>query len=310
MSDQVVVGPLQERDLGAAGTILRRAFGTFLGAPDPDTFWSDLDYVRSRFRSPNVAAFGATLDGNFVGSNFATRWGSVGFLGPITIRTDLWDRGIAQHLLRATMAQFETWKLEHMGLFTFAQSARHVGLYEKFGFFARYLTAIMAAPVAKRGGDGWQRFSKLAREQKVEALAGCRALTEALFEGLDLSQEIAVVCGLGLGETVLISDARGVSGFAICHLGPATEAGTDTCLIKFGAARSGPDFDRLVDACEALAVQAGAGTLMAGANLGRPEAYGRLKRRGFRTMIQGVAMHQPNEPGYSRPGAWVIDDWR
>ena len=31
---------------------------------------------------------------------------------------------------------------------------------------------------------------------------------------------------------------------------------------------------------------------------------------GFRTDIQGVAMHRPNEPGYSRPGVYLIDDWR
>jgi N-acetylglutamate synthase-like GNAT family acetyltransferase len=309
MPDQVIVGPLAERDLGAAELIVRRAFGTFLGAPDPDTFWSDLDYVHGRFRSPHVAAFGATLDGDFVGSNFATRWGSVGFFGPITIRTDLWDRGIAQHLLRTTVAQFDAWQLPHTGLFTFAQSARHVGLYEKFGFHARYLTAIMVAP-ARRASDGWQRFSALTGEQQAEALRACRALTDSIFDGLDLGAEIEAVHDLGLGDTVLIAGDGGVAGFAICHYGPASEAGADTCLVKFGAARSGPEFGRLVDACEALAVQAGMANLMAGANLARTEAYRHLKGRGFRTAIQGIAMHRPNEPGYSRPGAWVIDDWR
>jgi N-acetylglutamate synthase-like GNAT family acetyltransferase len=309
MPDPVTVGPLQERDLGAAELILRRAFGTFLGAPDPDAFWSDLDYVHGRFRAPHVAAFGATLEGDFVGSNFATRWGSVGFFGPITIRTDLWDRGIAQHLLRATVAQFDAWGLPHTGLFTFAHSARHVGLYEKFGFHARYLTAVMVAP-ARRASGGWQRLSKLAPGEQAEALRGCHALTDSLFDGLDLSAEIEVVRDLGLGDTVVISDDSGIAGFAICHYGPASEAGADTCLIKFGAARSDSDFGRLLDACEALAVQAGMSNLMAGANMGRIEAYRTLKGRGFRTAIQGVAMHRPNEPGYSRPGVWVIDDWR
>jgi hypothetical protein len=27
-------------------------------------------------------------------------------------------------------------------------------------------------------------------------------------------------------------------------------------------------------------------------------------------MLQGVGMHRPNEPGYSRPDVWAIDDWR
>lgn len=303
--DPVIVGPLHERDLDAAALTVRRAFGTFLGAPDPDTFWNDRDYVHGRFRSPHVASFGATLDGAFVGSNFATRWGSVGFFGPVSIRPGLWDRGIAQRLLRATVAQFDAWKLAHAGLFTFAESARHVGLYEKFGFFARFLTAIMVAPAKKRDAGEWQRFSTLSRDQQAAALRDCRALTDDLFAGLDLGQEIEIVRDLSLGDTVLTP-----GGFAICHFGPASEAGADTCLIKFGAARSGPDFEHLIDACEALALQAGMSTVMAGVNLGRPEAYGALKRRGFRTAIQGVAMHRYNEPGYSRPGAWVIDDWR
>jgi hypothetical protein len=31
---------------------------------------------------------------------------------------------------------------------------------------------------------------------------------------------------------------------------------------------------------------------------------------GLRTDIQGVAMHRHNEPGYNRPGVFLIDDWR
>ena len=44
--------------------------------------------------------------------------------------------------------------------------------------------------------------------------------------------------------------------------------------------------------------------------MARHEAYRHLIARGFRTEVQGVAMHRPNEAGYSRPGLYVIDDWR
>jgi hypothetical protein len=50
--------------------------------------------------------------------------------------------------------------------------------------------------------------------------------------------------------------------------------------------------------------------LLAGANMARHEAYRHLVARGFRTEIQGVAMHKNNDPGYCRAGAYVIDDWR
>jgi hypothetical protein len=61
------------------------AFGTFLGLPDPMTFAGDADYIRTRWRAAPEAALTAEIDGQVVGSNFATRWGSVGFLGPLTV---------------------------------------------------------------------------------------------------------------------------------------------------------------------------------------------------------------------------------
>jgi GNAT superfamily N-acetyltransferase len=128
------IAPLNDKDLPKAERIFRVAFGTFLGAPDPEVFWADRDYVYGRHRAPHVAAFGATIDGNLVGSNFATKWGSVGFFGPLTVRPDLQERGIAQALLARTMEQFDSWETRHVGLFTFAHSAKHIGLYQKYGF--------------------------------------------------------------------------------------------------------------------------------------------------------------------------------
>src|SRR4028119_1843774 len=73
---------------------------------------------------------------------------------------------------------------------------------------------------------------------------------------------------------------------------------------------AGRNFERLLDACEALAAAEGIQVLIAGANMGRHEAYRALLARGFRIEIQGVTMHRPNEPGYNRPGVYIVDDWR
>ena len=113
----------------------------------------------------------------------------------------------------------------------------------------------------------------------------------------------------------MLEGTGGVAAFAVCHYGPRSEAGADTCYVKFGVVRAGPSaasgiLSRLIDACEALAVAVGMPKLLAGANMARDEAYRLLVGRGFRTAIQGVAMHQGNDPGYCRPGAYIIDDWR
>ena len=310
------IRPLIKDDLPAARRIFRTAFGTFLGAPDPENFWADLDHVYGRFAAEHVASFAAEIDGELVGSNFVTRWGSVGFFGPITVRPNRQAQGIGKDLVEAVSLQLDTWGTRHAGLFTFPQSAMHLALYQKFGFYARFLTAIMAAPARSLGNAGpWLRYSELAATERDAAEASCRELTEEIYEGLDLSAEIRTVAARGLGDTILLWEtASRLAGFAICHWGPSSEAGAGCCFVKFGAVRPGPGaerrFARLLDACGELVTAAGMQKMLAGVNLAREEAYRQMAARGFRTEISGVTMHRPNEPGYSRPGVYVLDDWR
>src|ERR1700689_5694082 len=216
-----IIAPLGERDLPEAERVLRLAFGTFLGVPEPDSFWTDRDFVYGRWRAPHVAALGAMLDGRLVGSNFATKWGSVGFFGPLTVRPDLQEHRIGQALLTATMQQFDAWGTRHTGLFTYAHSAKHVALYQKFGFHARFLTAIMSAPARRAEAPaGWSRYSALDKASKDDALRGGRDVTNTLYPGLDLTEEIRAVADQGLGDTVLVEGADGMAAFAVCHYGP------------------------------------------------------------------------------------------
>lgn len=309
--------PLTERDLPEAQRIVRRAFGTFLGAPDLDTFWTDFDYVYGRFGAEHTVAFAADVDGALAGVNFATRWGSVGFFGPIATRPDLWNRGIAQPLVRAASDAFEAWGVSHAGLCTFPHSTKHVWLYQKFGFHPRFLTPVMAAPVTEGSAPRppLARYSELSAEERADAERAAHALTDAIYDGLDLTAEIRTVAARGLGDTLLLRDGTSrLAGFAICHWGPASEAGHDCLFVKFGAARSGPDaearFATLLDGCAALARAAGMPRVVAGVNTGREPAYRMALGKGFRARMHVVTMHRPNDPGYSRPDCFVLDDWR
>jgi GNAT superfamily N-acetyltransferase len=310
----VLIRPLEEGDLDAADRVMRMAFGTFLGAPDPMMVFGDADYVRSRFAAEPSWAFAAELDGEVVGSNFATRWGSFGFFGPITVREDLWDRGIASRLMQPIMDLFDIWGVRQAGLFTFPQSAKHIGLYQGFGFWPQYLTPLMARPVAsKTGGGEYSTYSQVTQGERSAILASCRDVTDAVFEGLDLEHEIRATDAQRLGDTVLLGRGSDLVGLAVCHCG-AGEAGSGACFIKFGGVRPGPDagdlFERLLGACEELAGERGVERIMAGVNIARHDAYRRLLARGYRTFLQGVVMQKPNEPGYCRPDAYVIDDLR
>jgi len=314
---EVTIRLLSERDLPVADRIMRLAFGTFLGMPDPLQFMGDADYVRTRWPADPSAAFGAEMAGELVGTNFATRWGSVGFFGPLSIHPDLWDRGIAQQLLIPTMKLFDTWGIRHAGLFTFASSTKHVGLYQKFGFWPRFLTSLMDLSVgAEPGPDSteFKRFSEYSAGEKQISLQACQALTNSVYEGLDLGREIRAVDDQQLGDTVLTWDGVALAGFAVCHVGAGTEAGSGKCYVKFGAVRSAPDaareFRRLLDACREFARLCDAKTLGAGVNLARLDAYREMLQAGFRATMQGVAMQRNADPGYNRPDVFLIDDWR
>lgn len=311
----VAVRPMTEADLAEADRVSRVAFGTFVGAPDPERFFGDAEFVRARWRADRHAAFVAVHGDRVVGSNFVTNWGSVGFFGPLTVDPPFWNQGIAKRLLEPTVALFDTWGTRHAGLFTFAQSAMHVGLYQRFGFWPRFLTAVMSAPVTPPAVlPGSIRMSALAAAARPGALAAVRELTETVYPGLDLTREIESVLNQSLGDVLLLGDNAALQGVAICYIGAGTEAGGGNCYIKFGAVRPGSDagrqFGLLLDACHRLAADNGATTLAAGANAGRDKAWKALVQRGFRTGIQGVSMHRPNDAGYSHGDSYVIDDWR
>ncbi|HME08141.1 MAG TPA: GNAT family N-acetyltransferase [Bryobacteraceae bacterium] len=319
-TDQPIkIGPLKQSELEEADRIVRLAFGTFLGLPNPLDFMGDRNLMAPRWRSTHVKVIAARQGSRLIGSNVATRWGSFGFFGPLTVLPEYWDRGVAQQLLEATMTVFDKWGLRHSGLFTFPQSAKHVGLYQKFGYWPRYLTALMTrTPEANpsppvKGANSTARLSILTKSQREQVIQACGKLTHGIDKGLDLTGEIRSVLAQHTGEVVLTYTRSVLDAFAVCLNGPGSEGGEKTCYIKFGAARSGVNagarFDKLLDACDAFAASLGV-KIEASVNLAREDAYRRMRAHGYRVTMQGVAMQRPHADGFNRADAYVMDDWR
>jgi hypothetical protein len=250
--------------------------------------------------------------------------------------------------LESTIDLFSNWNTKHAGLFTFAQSPKHIALYQKFDFWPRFLTTIMSKNVISKekkennnntANLRWSRYSELfgkkreldnkqqrgeeENQEEGKYLDVCSRLTHAIYEGLDLRVEIMSVRKQELGDTVLLWDDENTSddnyskilvGIGICHCGAGSEAGSNTCYIKFGAVKPGPaagnNFDKLLDACEAFAAEEGMSSIVAGVNTGRYEAYRKMLSRGFQIDILGIAMQRYNDSGYNKRNVYVIDDWR
>jgi predicted N-acetyltransferase YhbS len=308
------VRPMRADDLEAADRVLRMAFGTIRGLPDPSAAFGDADYVHTRFRAAPDCAWVAEVDGDVVGSVFAARWGSFGFFGPLSVDPGLWDRGIGSRLLRPVLDAFASWDVRQAGLFTFADSPKHLGLYQKHGFWPGPLTAVTAKAVGPTPAATYALVSnELERRQGV--LDEIRALTDQVCAGLDLHREILAVDEQGIGDTLLVRRDGTLEAMAVCHCGSGSEAGSGTCYVKFAAARPDGDaaarFERLLDACEAYAAASGLRRLVAGVNTGRLDAYRYLLAHGFRIELTGVSMRlHPERPHFDTPEHYVIDDLR
>jgi GNAT superfamily N-acetyltransferase len=312
MRQAVTIRALEERDVAASERLYRFAFGTYFQLPDPASFRGDACVIAPRWHHAGAGGIVAEAGGALIGLCLVSRWGSLAVLGPVAVHPDHWRHGVARQLLGPALALVEAWQCRLTGLFTFPQSAQHLRLYQEFRFWPRHLTPVMAKPVAgPRRVPGAMALSNAS--DRAAAVGACRALTDSVFAGLDLSGEIALVAH-GLGDTILLHEEGALAGFAVCHTGAGSEGGSQSCYVKFALVRAGDGaaarLARLVAACEDFARTRGVGQIIAGVSTGRHEAYRTMVELGFRMQLAGIAMHRPHAPAYDRPDIFALDDWR
>jgi predicted N-acetyltransferase YhbS len=168
------IRPLKEDDLPSADIVFRLAFGTLAGLRDPIKYGGDTDYVRTRWLADPNAAFVAKADGKPVGSVFVAKWGSVAIFGPLTVHPNVWDKAVGTRLLEPAMELLDRWGPTHVGLHTVVQSAKHITLFRKFGFWPGCLIEIMAKPVHEAKPDPQMRLFSWGRcRTRVSSSSAC-----------------------------------------------------------------------------------------------------------------------------------------
>ncbi|MDJ0386807.1 GNAT family N-acetyltransferase [Roseomonas sp. E05] len=307
---ETIIRPMAEQDLDEADGVMRLAFGTEFGLPDPARFMGDAKLLCPRWRTNPAGCLVAQAGAAVIGSVAVMDWGSVAVLGPLSVHPARWNQGLARRLLEAALA---TTPARLVALYTQPGSPRHLRLYEDAGFATRHLIAVMAKPVAPAtAAPDFLLFSQQRPEQQAEALAACREISNATFAGLDLSREIRATTEQGSGDTLLLRSGNATTGFALCQEGAGSEAGSGTLAVKFGAVRPGDAaaFQDLLAAAEALASRRGARRLQASVTHARRAAYARMKAAGFRTELSGIAMVRPEGLGYDAPESFLVEEWR
>jgi len=140
-------------------------------------------------------------------------------------------------------------------------------------------------------------------------------LTEAVYPGLDLSQEMEAVLAQRLGDIVLIDDQCGLaSGSHLSHRrrdrgrrrGPATSSSGPCGRVLVRSEVSAGWWTRVTGWRPTTTRRSWWPARMPAGTA--PGGYWPIG--GSAGSSRGVAMHRPNEAGYSRSDSYVIDDWR
>lgn len=221
MTDTVV----REMDVGevmAAQEVLQRAFadaqrqrtGRVPGPP----FGSRL--AQSRFQKDPQLAFVAVRGGRVVGCAFAVRWGKLGWLGPLAVAPEAQGMSIGRRLVEAVHARWRSRRIRLFGLETYADSAQHMHLYTSLGYLPTsvavgFLADSGALPLPR--GYSVERLRHLGVAERDAAFRRIRAIAEEVVPGVDPAIEAAAAIQSDIGDTLLVSDRRGVGGFAVAH---------------------------------------------------------------------------------------------
>jgi hypothetical protein len=224
------------------------------------------------------------------------RAGTRSIAGPLSVDRAWqmpWKSGVAEACLDALARRAVEEGGGIIDSVTFPHSTTHFDIYWKYGIpvFQAVFFSRAPAPNGQRLGPAGievARFSALSPDERQKALAQCREVTAAYWEGFDHSADIQHATAQKIGDTLLVHDGGRIVGFAIFHAGPGGEGFFDEqLLIKHlyvhpGAPNPKGAFHALFDEIERIAVSSGSVDVSAMASTGRRATIEALRSRGYR----------------------------
>ncbi len=327
-SPLIKVRRVRKGDLSKVRDVVEQAFADLFErqmGTRPRQVFGGAQYVHHRWLMEPWGCFVAEEgDGKIVGAAVAVLWGTLGLVGPIAVLPNYQNQGIGQQLLTACQGFFDENKSTMQGLATYPYSARHLVLYQKFGYRPRGLVVITAKPLDRREAAQGQRpaktsltirrFSTLEEARKKGAILKLRRIANGIFRGLDLSKEVEIADGLALGDTLVLEKGREVVGFAIYHVPGVSEAPQGSLYVKYLAIdprhRKPEALHALLGSLEDLAHEAGLQRVMAGVYTYYWTAYQALLERGYQIDLILVRMKRSKQNDDDDPNDLVLDDWR
>jgi GNAT superfamily N-acetyltransferase len=241
-------------------------------------------------------------DGQMVAFNMVHRSGTEGWMGPLAVRPDRQGEGLGSLMVRTGIEWLRGQGATTIGLETMPRTVDNIGFYSKIGLVPSQLTVTLVHDVPRRPSGTPELLSAAGNvsEQRIEE---CRRLSDRVLPGVDFSRELSLTQDLGIGDTTLVRDGRGLSGFALWHSTPLAAGRPKDELRVLKLVASNPfAFERLMQALQLTAVQERVNRVAIRCQTEFPQAYLRLIELGYRVhwtdlrmLLQGYPQRVPAE---------------
>lgn len=248
-------------------------------------------------------------EGQMVAFNMVHRSGTEGWMGPLAVRPDRQGEGLGSTMVRTGIDWLRTQGATTIGLETMPRTVDNIGFYSRIGLVPGRLTVTLVHDVPRRSLGAAELLSGTGPAWR-DRLEECRRLADRLVPGVDFTRELALTRDLGIGDTTLVRDDAGLTGFALWHSTPlaAGRPKEELRILKLVAAT--PDaFDSLIQAVQRSASSERVSRVAIRCQTEFAQAYLRLIELGYRVHWTDLRMLLPDFPQRRPPEGILMSNW-
>jgi GNAT superfamily N-acetyltransferase len=241
-------------------------------------------------------------DGQMVAFNMVHRSGTEGWMGPLAVRPDRQGEGLGSTMVRTGIDWLRGQGATTIGLETMPRTVDNIGFYSRIGLVPSHLTVTLIHDVARRPSGAPELLSETGNAWN-QRLQECRRLADSVLAGVDFTRELALTQDLGIGDTTLVRDGRGLAGFALWHSTPLAAGRPKDELRVLKLVAGNPfAFERLIQALHLTAARERVNRLAIRCQTEFTNAYLRLIELGYRVhwtdlrmLLQGYPQRVPSD---------------
>ncbi|MFQ5823985.1 MAG: GNAT family N-acetyltransferase, partial [bacterium] len=223
---------MAKKDLHRVNLILSKSF---THARIQDGYRSDhiplcrIEFLEMYLASNPNGSFIIEKDGDIIAYCFSRLWGTVGWVGPLSVIPSEEGHGYGKEVVSACLEFLKKNGAQTIGLEMPSHSNRNLGFYTKLGFIPGKLTVDFIHHVFPKAsqkqpkGFNTVKFSKKDPINKEKFLTQMRRLSNSLEPGLDYTREIKLATEYGFGDACLMTKDQIVLGFIIAHTEPYSQ---------------------------------------------------------------------------------------